>query len=673
MVVVGVIGAACAACIRPTLVECGELACAPTQVCHDGRCLDPSQLESCEAPIEEGTDCDAFGEPGHCTAGVCEVATCGDGHVDTELREACDASVPAAHCVDIGYDLGRPACTECQADPSIGCLRFGWQRIVDAASTFMWTDGTTLAYLTVAPAALEVHAPSGDVVVPGAFFGVHGANGRVVTWNSSSIIEVANGVMRALPSLPTSIGHVRMDDTGTIYSLAGCTVRSIAPGATAWVTLGTLMGPSCGRIEVGPVVNGTARVLGTRGDPTANELWELDRTAMAFKLVRSLSATIANMRIQPTPTGDVLWFSTGNAINVFRVENDVFQSIPINFSATTIVFLGNDVYFGDTIGNVARLRNGRFARFRSPTGGLIITGGDSLYAYRGSIHRFTGVTRGTRAPIVPPTPVEIVGSLVEPDGSMLAISRSQIHTPNPDGASWTHTTVPGITAHAIAGEAPTYFISSFDDTSTPQLITSTNGITGPWSEISVPGAPRLHGLWRDRDGALFAVGDDGATTAVFGVLRGTTWEMHAIAGCTAHAVSGIDAVHVVAAGACGGDAVIWRYDGAQWTELARPALPGPLDAVVRFSDTAIIAAGTSGATWFDGSAWHVDRDAVGQRLSGTSATDVWLSGEFTTIQRFDGAVWSKLATSSSGPISVAASQDRVLFPGATADYVELVR
>lgn len=71
--------------------------------------------------------------------------------------------------------------------------------------------------------------------------------------------------------------------------------------------------------------------------------------------------------------------------------------------------------------------------------------------------------------------------------------------------------------------------------------------------------------------------------------------------------------------------------------------------------------------------WRVDREAVGQHLSGTSSTDVWLSGAFTSVQRFDGAVWSKLAISASGPIAVAASPDRVLFPGASADFVELVR
>jgi hypothetical protein len=605
--------------------------------------------------------------------GVCEAATCGDGYVDTDLREACDESVPATHCIDVGYDLGRPGCTECQADPLIGCTRFGWERVVDAATTFMWTDGTTMAYLTVAPAALEVHGPSGDTVVPGAFFGVHGANGRVVTWNSSTTIEVANGTMRALPMLPTSINHVRMDDEGTIYALAGCTVHSIASGATSWTTLGTLAGPSCGRIEVGPVVNGRARVLATRGDPSANEVWEYDPTRMELSRIHEMQSAIANLRIQPTANGDVLWISSGNSTQVYRVDDGGISPVTLGFAATTIVFSGDDVFFGDSVGTVARLREGRVARFRSPTGGLIITGGDRLYAYRGSIYRFTGVTRGTRSPILPATPVEIVGSLVEPDGTIHAISRAQIHTPN-DSGTWTHTSVPGIVARAFAGAAPNYFISSFDDGAPPTLITSTTGITGPWSEVAVPATPEIHALWRDGSGTLFAVGDDGATvaTAFLGVLRGTTWEMHAIAGCTVRAVGGTDATHVVAAGECGGDAVVWTYDGAQWTELARPPL-GSLDAIVRFSDSTIVAAGTSGATWFDGTAWRVDRAAVGQRLSGTSFDDVWLSGEFTTIQHFDGAVWSKLATSSSGPISVAASPDRVLFPGATADFVELIR
>lgn len=667
-----VLGAA--ACVRPALVECGDLACAPDQVCHDDRCLDPSQLTSCAAPIGEGSACDVRGEAGHCTAGVCEAATCGDGYVDADLREVCDDSTPPVHCVDVGFDLGRPGCSAtCQADPSIGCMRFGWERIVDEASTFMWTDGETLAYLTLSPAALEVHTPTTDTVVPGAFFGVFGASKRVVTWSSNAVRQVENGVVRALPLLAGSIGHVRMDDAGTIYALASCTISAIGLTDTAWTTLGTVTGPACGRLEVGPIVSGRARVLVTRGEPSANELWEYNPATKQFQLFYTLDAGISSMRIQPTATGDVVWATAGASLSVFRIDGTAMQAVSLGFAASTIAFAGSDIYFGDSVGTVARLRNGRLARFRSPTGGLIITGGDRLYAYRGSIHRFTGITRGSRSPITPSTPVEIVASLVEPDGTILAVSRAQIHTPNPEGNSWTHTSVPGISAHAFAGAAPTYFLSSFDDTLAPSLITSTSGIAGPWSEVAVPGTPKLLGLWRDRDGALFAVGDLPNGTAFLGVLRAGSWTTTSLSGCTARAVSGIDASHVVASGACGDEAVIWTYDGAQWTELARPPLSGSLDAVVRFSDTGIVAAGTSGATWFDGSSWHTDPGAVGQRLSGTSFSDVWLSGAFTTIQHFDGAVWSKLDTQASGPISVAASSDRVLFPGATADYVELVR
>ncbi|MFN0250879.1 MAG: hypothetical protein ACKV2T_28655 [Kofleriaceae bacterium] len=668
MIVIG----ALAGCLRPALVDCGELACATTQICHEDRCLDPSQLERCAPPIEEGTACDALGLPGRCMGGVCEPATCGDGYVDADLREVCDDSVPPTHCLDLGFDLGRPTCTACQPDASSGCVRFGWERVVDAASTQMWTDGTTLAYVTTAPASLEVRSPNGDVTVPGAFLGVHGANGRVVAWNSTTIVEVANGLMRMLPSLPTSIVHVRMDEAGTLYSLADCSVRSIAVGATSWTMMDALAGPSCGRIEVGPVVNGYARVLVTRGDPIPTELWEYVPTRNEFQRLFDMPAAITTARLQPTPAGDVMWVTTSTSNQVLRIDQTGSFMITAGLTVVTIGFVGDDVYFGDTAGNISRLRDGRIARFRSPTGGLAITGGAALYAYRGPIHRFTGITRGTRAPIVPATPVEIVDSLVEPDGTILALSRSQIHTPNADGNSWSHTSVPGIFAHAFAGAAPNYFISSFDDITAPQLIMSTGGIAGPWSEVTVPGAPKLHALWRDASGALFAVGD-GASEAFLGVRRGTAWEVHAIAGCTVSAVDGIDATSVVAAGACGTEAVVWVYDGAQWTELARPALPGPLEAVVRFPDGAIVAAGTSGATWFDGTEWRVDRTAVGQALSGTSLDDVWLSGEFTTIQRFDGAVWSKLATSSSGPISVAASTDRVMFPGATVDFVELVR
>lgn len=648
------------ACLRPALIECGELACAAEQVCHDNRCLDPSLLDACETP-PEGAACDALGEPGRCIDNVCEVATCGDGYVDEVLREECDASVPDVHCIDLGYDLGRPGCTACRPDPTLGCSRFGWERLVDAPTIALWIDGDTQAYVT--STGLTIRAPSGTMDVPGVYSEVHAAAGRVIAFHQTSFVDVFEGlpIKRSVPD----IEHARVGVDGTVYALDGCRVYTVTDRLTPF-------GPpavdsdSCSRMEVGPPTPSGARIYVAGGIGVSDRVYRWDPDRAKFDPVSPATGSpITDMRFH----GDRLWVATTTGAYTIDDTNRN-TDLGLGFGPTTIAFSPTATYFGDNDGMVARVRDGRVQRFRAPG---LITGDGDIYSYRGPIYRFRGTTYGTRDALS--SQLEVVGSVQEADGTVVVATKAALHVADATGAGWSLATSPAQITRGFAGADQRYFISDFTDTPSarnPMLYSGDPEST--WAPIPVPMNPLLYALWwAPDDSTLFAVGDNDAGDAFLGVRRGTMWETAYRTGCTVRGVHGTDSSHVIAVGGCGDESVVWGYDGTQWTELERFAMTPPLLAALRSNSGALVVAGASGAARFDGTAWSVDEDAVGSSLSGTSDSDVWLSGVFTSVQHFDGSVWSKLAVQASGPIAVTAAPDRVLFPGATEGFVELIR
>lgn len=649
-------------CLRPALVECGDLACAPSQVCHQERCLDPSQLDVCVS-VDEGTSCDALGAPGHCTDGVCEVATCGDGHVDDDLREQCDDTVPDAHCIDFGYDIGRPACTECQPDATMGCTRFGWERIIDAPTFALWTDGATFAYLT--SSGLTVRTATSTVVVPGSFTGVHGGGGHVVAYHSTGYVDVIGGVatMRVLPRTD----QLRVGPNGTIYTLHDCIVSRI-DGDRREPIGPQIDGPFCGRFEVGATSAAGTRIYVAAGTPLPNRVFSWDETRGQFLPITLAGSPITDLKVD----GDLLWISTVTGAAFIDADNKL-TPVDVGFGPISIALTPDATYFGNNDGAVARIRGNLVQQLRAPGP---ITGDGAVFAYRGPIYRFTGVDYGSRAPLS--SQLEVVASLQDTNGTVRVATTSALYAATANGREWAQTSTPPTSTRvrAMAGIDGTYFISDFHDQAPrePKLFALTEGVP-TWTPRPVPNDPLLYGLWwAPTDSTLFAVGDNDAGDAFFGVHRGTTmWETAIRVGCTVRGVHGIDATRVIAVGGCGTDAVVWAYSGTQWTELARPALPGPLLAALHLDNGSLVVTGAGGTARFDGWTWSVDTGVAGAWLSGTSDGDIWVSGTFTSVQHFDGVAWSKLAVQASGSIAVMTSPDRVLFPGATEGFVELVR
>lgn len=665
-----------AGCVEPDLLTCGDQLCNSDQVCYaNSRCVSPDQLAQC-ADADDGTACTAPVE-GHCIAHVCEPATCGDGFVDDDVRESCEPGLLSPqHCVDLGFDEGRPGCTDaCEADVTDGCVRYGWTRFLNAPTTTFVTDGTTSFWLT--SAGLYSQAPDGTITLlwDGPAAALKSNGGRVVLQafrdtryrlydvTTTGVTEVYAG------NTITSLSTFEIDDGGVIY--------------TATVPVGGM--PTIGILGVDGAISEVATTpqlnrfaLGAGTNPRiffvpasdSDELWEIDRAIATGAYVHTFSDQITEIREEPTTHS--IW--VGTLSGLFTIDGPFFAQLDSSatLGVTTITPLGEFVYVADINGGVSRYAaagNGSLrmaSRFTTPSGNRLTTDGTAIYSYGGPVYRFTGRDWSTRAPLQTASSDAFVRS----DGQVYMLTDTLLYTPRTDGRAYIATRLDfEIPPRAIASEGSLSFISTYEaDGTSPHLMRSTTTITGLYKEVVMADPPVLRSLWRDPSSdLLLAVGDLG-TGGVLGTLRGTAWEPTLVPGCTVRAVR-----NAIAVGGCGGQPAVWRYNGATWDALTPPPLAGVLASVAAPSDGSIAVASANGAAVFDGTSWFVDESAVGDWIAGTSRTDFYISGDFTDVQHYNGVYWSRLAVSQATPIKVVATPHAVTFAGAIGGFTELVR
>lgn len=174
---------------------------------------------------------------------------------------------------------------------------------------------------------------------------------------------------------------------------------------------------------------------------------------------------------------------------------------------------------------------------------------------------------------------------------------------------------------------------------------------------SAPAGGALHGIWGASPTAIFAVGENGR------ILRsnGSTWSaMASPTTRTLARVSGSSANDVWALG----DSVLLRFDGTQWSNVP---MTGDLE---RLRSPAATVAMRTNITLFPG--------AVGPGLWVRGPREVYISGQFGDIARFDGFGWAQISTgnprhyvtalhgtSASGGCALAVTEANFNVPGAT--------
>lgn len=666
---------ACAAllvgCVRADLVECGDKLCAATQACIHDRCIDPAL-----ACTEPGSECDAAGTPGRCVDDVCEAATCGNGFVDPALREDCDDTIPDAHCVDFGFDLGRPGCTACQTDPLDGCIAFGWRLAVNAPAEQLWTDGETFAYWRFEPSSLEVHGPGIDASIPVVtVYDLKGGGGRIVFRGIDGISEVVNGAITPL-AVPADvdanpINAFDVEPDGTLTVMAKCALWTRDPSGT-WTTGPKIPTTNCVMLEVAGdhafVVTGS------------NQIWQVSTSTSRLRF--TIDSGVHQIVYGKAYGIDQLFIATANGLYSATDGSSSPQGIYDATSFTSVALADDAVYgFAVDLGLIVRFDGVQLGRLRPPSNRAITSGGDRLFAFGGPIYEFSGIDFSQRQEVPVFALQEVPIGILEPPAvkEPLVATSYGLFSAEPNGMGWTlelASPMQPLPIRAIGGSMSMIAYSAFLGSSEPDR-RQTLGLQLPGVGATfepVPDEPFIHGLWVASDATVFAVGDDEAGRGFLGKRdpRGE-WSTFVPSGaCSLRGVHAREPTSVVAVGACDGVAVAWRYDGSDWSELARlPSLPVLAGVLVLDANT-VAAVGPNGFARLDGSTWTIDPTVVGNVLSGRP-DDLWVSGSFTNVQHYDGTSWSQMTTRSLMPIQIIAHGRRVLLPGAAAGFSELLR
>jgi hypothetical protein len=175
--------------------------------------------------------------------------------------------------------------------------------------------------------------------------------------------------------------------------------------------------------------------------------------------------------------------------------------------------------------------------------------------------------------------------------------------------------------------------------------------TGEWCIEAPPGdiAPTtmLHGVWAIDENDVFAVGDGGT---ILRRVNGTDWFAMA-SGTTSNlrSVWGSGSSDVWAGGVLG---TLLHYDGTSWSQISAPI--SNVDSIWGSSPTNVWFVGSTTVLRWNGSTFNTfGFGGTLLSVSGTSATDVWVTGENAYLQRYNGVSWSRVMPPGTGSTYLA--------------------
>jgi hypothetical protein len=204
------------------------------------------------------------------------------------------------------------------------------------------------------------------------------------------------------------------------------------------------------------------------------------------------------------------------------------------------------------------------------------------------------------------------------------------------GVSADLTAVSGASGIAIA-------VGAVDNGASAIVKISAGIVTRP-TLIGVP-AVMLRGVHMFDATTAVAVGD--ASTAGIIDLAASTWTpLGAVPnGVDLRAVWAVSPADVWAAGAMGSTGIVLHWDGFNWVPMAAP-VTAPVTALWGEGQRVFAATEDGSLADYDGQ-WHVTATATPLRaVFGSSATDVFASGDGNTLYHYDGAAWSPFRASS---------------------------
>jgi len=680
-------------CIQPAPTQtCGDAICPADQVClaDEMRCVSQTAVAAC-AGSAAGAQCDPLGIcTMHGDRVVCDPSTCGDGVIDPRLAEQCDGSASfATQCIDLDFDLGRPRCNDarCEFDTST-CERFGWTSSVSASVYAMWSDGWldgVRAYATYNPSQLTVTGGGYQVAKSISITAIDGYQDRIVVLSCGAVYQVGtNDVLPLGTGGPNNIVALAVahDAARGVYAISDCGAFYASfiryDDANGWVTLNN-------QVPCSQLATNNFKIASS----SSGQMFVYIEPQGSVSVWNGSGFTMGPSSLQQV--GQLAAHTIGGSEYVFAAaQNGLIQIDPSDLSKSakqlsshpvaTLAFTSSEVLAADpSTATGLRWANDSTDTLDLPAGMITDDGHDHVLAYGGSIYLYDGKTFGA----LPPPPLmpgdtvvdALANGLVFGSSSSLLVfaGDSWSTSANPCGSFVTE-------PRAFAGSSPTDFVVS-DTTGVWWFQPTTCQQIAGVKMDSAYGAS-VDGLWVSPSGEVFAAGSKPGPDAFLGFWKNSTWNVPNAqnAGCTAFGVSGTAFNDVYAVGQCGGEAAFWYFDGTGWSAPKPIAgIAGPLERVLVFASGEVFAIGESGAAWCrlascsDPSGWASDASVVGRSIAGTTPTDVWVSGNFTTIQHWDGNNWSGMTTRSLGPTVLSASPGRVLMPGGTPGHVSLLR
>jgi hypothetical protein len=629
---------ALAGCLKPDLVPCGDKLCARDAVClPNGTCASPDAVAAC-ANMPDGTACTVNAFTGSCRDGVCAAPVCGDGQISG--AEQCDGPVTDIDCVDLGFDLGVPACNaRCDLDFLASCTRFGWRRVHAGPVQQAAIDNNgRLAWIT----------PANELQVDGVgLVTTHGSLRDLSTNRAGAFVALTNDeVVLVDGNIPTSLGlppdgdavRVVIDPDRTVYTMdADDCMLYAKPLGGAWTQIRSMPSEDCNDLSIDLTDHSLLLAIHTATNTGRVERWN----GAVWSTVTSPSAEA----LEVMGRDGAVWvgLAFGGAIR-------------IDATGTTQLF-GNDYIFQIRDVGPYTFVNGngpiridegdRTEQLSQPTDGELLSDGAHLFVAGNGIYEYTGTSFAGRNGRT----VDVYTITLATDGTPFAGSEFGASWPAPDTRFDWITRPMSLQPFAIAARSFNEIYAT-DHTDLKQWDGNSLG------QITPPGFAGINGLALVGS-KLYAVGDSGLAM----VRDSGTWSTlpaGAAAGCDFHAIAHA-AGNVFACGACGTVGALWQLSGSTWIELHRGG--GVLDALALTSEGDAIAAGMAGGGWWRSGAWLDVPQAIGVSVSATTRDDVWVAGGPDDVLHFDGMVWSRLRVEGTSKPRVVATPHAVYFAG----------
>jgi hypothetical protein len=162
--------------------------------------------------------------------------------------------------------------------------------------------------------------------------------------------------------------------------------------------------------------------------------------------------------------------------------------------------------------------------------------------------------------------------------------------------------------------------------------------SGQWCKETAPAAGVLLGaVWAASTGDVFAVGDGGT------ILRRTNNVWTAMQSNSTANLRGVWAANSSDVWAVGAAGATLHYDGSSWTSRPIPGVTADLHAVWGAAANDVWLIGSGVLVHWNGSAFApTNRQGDFESIEGVASNDIYVTGENTKPQHWNGTAWSSI-------------------------------